>query len=129
MNLFWSGPVDGDQTLGFALMPPWLVSLFGFLRVGLMAALVLRLIGLGSNGGGGSTFGWPRSGAAAAAALAALLVFTSGAPARADFPSKELLDQLRDGLLEKPECHPQCASIARLRRLSSEAPSTSRSTM
>jgi hypothetical protein len=115
VNLFWSGPVDGDQTLGFVLMPPWLVSLFGFLRVGLMAALVLRLIGVGLSSGGGPAFGWPRSNGGAAAALAVLLVFTSGTPARADFPSKELLDQLRDGLLEKPECHPQCASIARLR--------------
>lgn len=114
ISLLWSGPVGGDQTLSFVLMPPWLVSLFGFLRVALMAALVLRLIGVAPIGSGRPAFGWLRASAGSTAVLGALLVFTSAAPARADFPSKELLDELRVGLLEKPECHPHCASIPRL---------------
>jgi len=115
VQLSWSGPVDADQQLRFALLPPWLVSLLGFVRVALMAALVLRLIGVGFGAGGGSAFAWPRARGAAAAGLIALLVSGGAAPARADFPSQALLDQLRDGLLERPECYPQCASIPRLR--------------
>ncbi len=114
VRLSWSGPVDADQGLRLALLPPWLVSLLGFARVALMVALVLRLIGVGF-GGGGSAFGRLRARDAATAALAALLAFGGGAPARANFPSKELLDELREGLLERPECYPQCASIPRLR--------------
>jgi hypothetical protein len=117
--LFWSGPVNGDQTLAFVLMPPWLVSLLGFVRIALMAALVLRLIGVqfGSGGGDRSILPWlrARGGAGAAVAIAALIVSAGAQPARADFPSKEMLDQLRDALLENPECYPRCASIPRLR--------------
>jgi hypothetical protein len=119
VTLFWSGPVDSDQQLGFVLMPPWLVSLFGFLRVALMAALAIRLIGvdLSSGDGGGSLSSWlrARGSAGAAAAIAALLVTSAAQPARAEFPPQELLDQLRAGLLEKPDCYPRCASIPRLR--------------
>jgi hypothetical protein len=119
VTLFWSGPVDADQELSFLLMPPWLVSLFGFLRVALMAALVIRLIGvdLGSGDGGNPTSNWlrARGSTAAAAAIAALLVTITAQPARAEFPPQELLDQLRAGLLEKPDCYPRCASISRLR--------------
>ncbi len=119
VTLFWSGPVDADQTLGLLLMPPWLVSLLGFLRVALMAALLLRLIGvdLGSGEGGSALSSWfrARDGAGAAAAIAVLLISIGSQPARAEFPSTELLDQLRAGLLEKPACHPDCAAISRLK--------------
>jgi hypothetical protein len=119
VTLFWSGPVGADQTLGFLLMPPWLVTLLGFLRVALMAALLMRLIGvdIGSGDGGRSLSSWfrARGSAGAAVTIAALLVSIGAQPARAEFPSKELLDQLRAGLLEKPDCYPRCASIPRLR--------------
>lgn len=119
VTLYWSGPVSSDQNLAFVLMPPWLVSSIGFLRVVLMAALVLCVIGIraGSGGRGPSKWGWLRPGgsAGATALLAALLVSTTALPARADFPSSQLLDQLRDALLENPECYPTCASIPRLR--------------
>jgi hypothetical protein len=114
VTLSWSGPVDREQKLGFVLMPPWLVSLFGFLRVASMAALLLLLLGV-EFGAGGSGFGWMRARGVAAAAIAALLVIGGASPSRAEFPPKQLLDELRAGLLERPSCQPQCASIPRLR--------------
>ena len=55
------------------------------------------------------------------AGLALLAPLLSAAPAQAQtqnaggpFPPKELLDELRTRLLEKPPCHPDCASFGRL---------------
>jgi len=118
VTLFWSGPVDADQKLGLVLMPPWLVTLLGFLRVALMVTLLLRVLGVDfGSGEGGSAFSrWfrARGGAGVAAVTAAVFITIGSQPARAEFPSTELLDQLRAGLLEKPACHPDCASISRL---------------
>src|SRR5262249_39324237 len=45
----------------------------------------------------------------------AMLLFALRAtPARADVPSDEMLDKLRERLTEKPDCAPTCASSSRL---------------
>jgi hypothetical protein len=49
-----------------------------------------------------------------AAALALVLVLPVALPAEAEIPSKELLEELRARLLERPDCHPNCVSMARL---------------
>ncbi|HXV37871.1 MAG TPA: hypothetical protein VEC18_12015, partial [Myxococcota bacterium] len=124
VELAWSGPVRADQTLSLVLMPPWLTSAFGFARVAALAALLLCMLGALSGGGRAPSFsGWLRARGGASAAVVALpiavliaaLATIGAAPASADFPSKELLDELRAALLEAPECAPQCAAIPRLR--------------
>jgi hypothetical protein len=119
VSLYWSGPVSRDQGLAFVLIPPWLVSLLGFLRVALMAALVLCVMGVKPGSGGSGFLGLSvlrtGAGAGAAAAITGMLLMAAPQPARADFPSSQLLGELRAALLENPECYPACASIPRLR--------------
>lgn len=105
VSLEWSGPVDREQQLHLYLLSPAANVLLAILRTLLLAALVARLL----------CTRWPWRGAAATAA-ALLLAFASGAaPARAEFPSDELLDTLRTRLLEPPDCHPWCAAVPRMR--------------
>lgn len=100
--LEWSGPVDHEQQLRLFLLSPLANLLLAVVQTLLLAALVARLVGLKLRR--------PLS----AAPLAALLLLAV-APARADFPSDALLEQLRDRLLEPPACHPSCASLPRMR--------------
>jgi hypothetical protein len=117
VGLLWNGPVTRSQELHLVLVPPWLTAVFGFLRVGLMAALGVCVVLFGSSGPG-----WiPRSVLLSRAAVAgtALLVSAAvlfgSAPARADYPSPELLDELQTRLLKAPECAPNCATATRMR--------------
>lgn len=98
--LEWSGPVDQNQELRLVLLPPRANLLLAVVQTLLVAALVARLIGLRLRGG-------------SAAPLASALLLAV-APARADFPSEALLEQLRSRLLEPPACHPTCASLPRM---------------
>lgn len=102
--LEWSGPVDRDQQLRLYLLPPSANLALAVVRTLLLALLLARLVSLR---------GVALRGAAPLAAVAALALV--GAPARADFPSGELLDQLRARLLEPDACQPWCASLPRMR--------------
>jgi hypothetical protein len=99
--LEWGGPVDHDQQLRLFLLSPMANRLLAIVQTLLLALLVARLVGLHVRR--------PRG----AAPIAALLLLAV-APARADFPSDALLDQLRNRLLEPPACHPTCASLPRM---------------
>ncbi|WP_254845433.1 hypothetical protein [Desulfovibrio sp. DV] len=101
VGLSWRGPVAVGETFRVTLLPPVATMLLGFARV-IFLGLALLLL-----------FDRERvrrlAGPAATAALA-LLVLT-GSPAgalAADFPPRELLDSLRERLLEPPRCLPQC---------------------
>ncbi|HVR61253.1 MAG TPA: hypothetical protein VMU50_05105 [Polyangia bacterium] len=109
VTLGWSGPVEPGQRLSLWLLSPDLSAALAFLRVVLLAVLILLLL----RQSRGIFRGWFTRAAGAAAALAVLL---SGAPraAAAEFPPAELLSQLRDGLLEKPACGSECASFGRM---------------
>jgi hypothetical protein len=108
VSLGWNGPVERTQRLSLWLLPPVAGAVLAFLRVALIAALVLLLFR-----GPRAMF---RSLVAPAAALAAAwLVLVAPASSRAaEFPPTELLDHLREGLLEKPKCAPNCATLGRL---------------
>jgi hypothetical protein len=113
VRLAWSGPVEQDQNVRLLLVPPWANSLLAWLRIALLALLVLCVLDQGSrlralfNG---------RRGAAAAVLLGMAL---AGSPPSsvlaAELPSPELLAELRARLLEPPECFPRCAASPRLR--------------
>jgi hypothetical protein len=115
VTLGWNGPVERTQRLVLWLIPPRASMLLSFLRVALVAALVLLLLG-----------GWRRVGGALArlgTPAAGVLLLLAGVlvprAAHADvaetaLPSEEVLDNLRERLLAKPDCHPLCASIGRL---------------
>jgi hypothetical protein len=106
VSLDWSGPVDRGQTLHLYLLPPSANLAVAVLRTLLLALVIARLLG--------APLQHLRGGASIAAA-ALLLVVAGGAPARADFPSDELLDKLRQRLNDPPDCAPACASLSRLK--------------
>jgi hypothetical protein len=123
--LQWSGPVTRDHALGLWLLPPWANGGLAIARVVLVVGLAGLFVrgwrrqlvagaGLGPLGlglGGVAARGL-MLGAGLAVALGAVAL---EAPlARAEMPTPELLDELRNRLLENPECTPNCAVISRL---------------
>jgi len=109
--LRWSGPVERDQELGLWLLPPWLAGALALVRVALLAAFVLLLLGrLPRRQRWGAS---PIIGSTVALALA-LGLGLAPAPARAELPTPELLQDLRERLLEDPSCAPSCAAASRL---------------
>ncbi len=124
VSLDWSGPVEKTQTLRLLLLPPWANLILAFVRVGLLVSLLLCLFGI--TGPILKNFFQKRLSAklnsqAKAAGMGLLFLLGSAAmwgafpgSARADFPSPELLGELRTELLEPPLCFPQCASISRM---------------
>lgn len=110
--LRWNGSVEADQEIRFLYLSPAANLLLATLRTALLAALLALVFGL--RGGRWRELA-PRAGPAAPAAAALLLALAAPASARAEaFPPKELLDELRGRLLEKPECAPACAEAPRL---------------
>nr|MBP7323368.1 hypothetical protein [Deltaproteobacteria bacterium] len=106
--LFWNGPVASDQTIHLWLLSPVANLILAFLRTGLLAMVILLLVPLRVES--------LRRGKAVIGifCLAFLLV---PAPSRAQdvgYPSPELLQELQNRLLEKPDCLPACAASPRM---------------
>ena len=110
VELGWRGPVEQTQQLRLVLIPPWANFALALLRVGLVVLLALGVVGVRLPRL------WGRGGAAAAL-VAGLVCGGTLVPraAWAELPSPELLAELREALLEDPECFPVCASSPRMR--------------
>jgi len=114
IRMQWNGPVAGDHQLRLWLLPPTANLVLAFVRVILLAFLIIGLVDL--------RFWWQlvnqRLKPAAAAAIFVLLTGwfqPSGAEtANSAFPPPEILQQLQDRLLEKADCYPQCADLVRM---------------
>jgi len=106
VTLVWSGPVEQTQQLHLYLLTPAMNLALAISRVALLALLVARLLGVRRTAA--------RPGAPLVAVLAAVL---SGHAtlARAEFPSADMLNELRARLLAPPDCDPSCAALPRLR--------------
>ncbi|HEY8088628.1 MAG TPA: hypothetical protein VIF09_12305, partial [Polyangiaceae bacterium] len=105
--LRWSGPVTAAQRLHLYLLSPGVNLLLALLRTALLVVLLIRLLP------------WahrilPRGWAPGAAAAIAFALLLAPHAARADVPSKEMLEELQSRLLRKPECLPSCASSGRM---------------
>ena len=113
VELEWSGPVARVETLRLWLVPPWGNALAALLRAVLLGLLTAIALGLRR----GSLRPPPPASAPIAAALLALLALAApGAPARAaDFPSDEILNELRERLTEPAPCIPRCIEITTMR--------------
>ncbi len=104
LDLTWNGPVPQDHRIELWLLTPgWNLAL-ALARLVLVLVLGLKIAGLS-----GAVFG--RTPAVAAGLLVAGL---SGLPTPAsaqEFPSTELLEELKARLLAPPDCLPACADI------------------
>lgn len=114
VNLEWSGPVSQDQRMHLYLLSPWVNLLLALLRVATLTLLIggvfdwrpwLSKAGQAVNAGGG---------AAAVLIVLAALQAGSARASETGFPPPELLDALRDRLLEPADCYPHCADVSRL---------------
>lgn len=113
VGLTWRGPVDAGQELRLWLIPPGVNKFLAAARVFLLLILALAVAGAPVER-------WAltiraRLMALRGAPLALILLLASMPCAAQQMPSKELLDELRARLTEKPDCSPDCAQISRMR--------------
>ena len=114
--LGWDGPVDPQQTLRPVVIGPLVVSLW---RLAACVLLAVLFVALARESYGRPSLPlldrWlPRAapGAVAVALLLAALGAVAPAPAQAQMPSAEVLEQLRQRLSRPPECAPSCISVS-----------------
>jgi hypothetical protein len=114
VGLSWSGPVAKDQTLRLILLSPLVNLLLALVRVVLLGLLIWGVVDWKPW--------WRRiqphlkAGAALTPVLFICCLIRWTPPAAADypFPPAELLEQLRQRLLEPSDCLPHCADISRM---------------
>jgi hypothetical protein len=112
VSLAWSGPVARAQTLRLFLLTPWANLLLALMRVGLLVALMWVLIDWRPW--------WQRLrqrwgvGALALVAMAVVAGWQPAISSAEGFPPPELLEGLRQRILEKPDCLPHCADVSRM---------------
>jgi hypothetical protein len=106
----WNGPIERGQQVRLWLMSPTINMALAFLRVFLLAFLIFRLVDF-------RRWKLPASGDAVIAVAAFILLLPCPAAANTEdaaYPSTGLLQQLKERLLEKPDCLPNCADSPRL---------------
>jgi len=106
----WNGPVNKDQQVRLWLLSPFFNLILGFVRVLFLALLIFGLIGFKRWKIKAGSF-------APAAVLLCMLLFpglSAGETKSPLYPSPELLQQLQERLLEKPDCLPECADSPKI---------------
>ncbi len=101
--LKWSGPVERSQRLRLLLLSPPMNFILALVRAALIVALVLRTIPWNNL----------RKKVRLAGAVTGLALLMIPSAAHAEIPNKEVLKELEERLLAKPECAPNCASSSR----------------
>ncbi|MGK5094214.1 hypothetical protein WDW89_19640 [Deltaproteobacteria bacterium TL4] len=114
----WNGPVASTQEISLLLTSPRVNLFLSFLRVLLLASLILCVLDIRITKEKKIQF--PDSNSPLWGLVLLLLIGLSPTPTQADFPSSSLLDELRTRLIKPPECLPECASIAKLKLMLSE---------
>lgn len=117
VSMSWSGPVSRDQQISLTLIGPKTNFVLAGLRVVLLCLLILGILNIryGPKTGwrlpqiGIASFGTP-SISVMIFVMSLMFVFHSR-EAQADIPDQQILNELRDRLLEKADCLPRCAEI------------------
>lgn len=104
--LSWNGGVDSQQTIQFWYLDPTTSLLLNFLRVFLVLILSLLMLDRVKI-----PFRIPALGFKLCLSL---LLILPAMPIHADYPSTELLKELKQRLLKAPDCLPSCAQIQSL---------------
>ncbi|MDO9041689.1 MAG: hypothetical protein Q7U64_04995 [Desulfocapsaceae bacterium] len=108
----WSGPVQRDQQISLTLIGPKTNMVLTFTRILLMGLLALGMLNVAYRRGKGWVLpDWKSSFLLLPFLLSGFLA--GPVPCQADeIPSPEMFEQLRDRLLEKADCFPNCAAIS-----------------
>lgn len=122
-RLTWKGPVPKGHVMSLWLIGPRLGFILTLARLTLVILLALLLAGLPVGDwlrrlrepGGASGLG------RAMLPLLLLLVASGARAAETAFPPREILDDLRNRLLEQHECFPNCAESPRARLKATDA--------
>jgi len=117
INLSWNGPVVKEQNFRLFLVPPGVNRILNFLRIALIAVLVLLLIGYSFT----KLKGLLRVNKTTVSSLIAMTVLfivsysvSPNVHADTSIPDEKVLKTLRDKLLQPPNCLPRCAQAARM---------------
>ncbi len=102
----WNGQVQPTQMVHPIFIPLGVERFLTVARVGLLLALAALLLGVKRSG---RSFSIP--GAKTVALLVAALGFGLAGTASAQFPDKEMLDDLRNRLLEESDAYPTAADL------------------
>ncbi len=108
--LSWNGSVDAEQQLRLWYLSPKLTMLLNFVRVILISVLSLLMFGIAEK------FRFKLKGGLPMLLGLALIPMLS-MPSQniyADIPDQVMLDNLRNKLLETPDCLPSCAQIPQM---------------
>lgn len=105
----WSGPVTRDQSISFTLIGPRINMVLAFVRVFLILALSLGMLGGHSQKGKGINFSQVKS-LKIFSFLVLFLVLPLAAKA-GEIPPPQMLEALQQRLLERDDCFPFCADI------------------
>ncbi len=112
--LSWNGPVDASQDMRLVILPRWLVSALRIVEVTLLLLFAGIVAAEIANRQwqlpGGLKLGRTPAASVLVAGLCVSLL-TVGHSAFAEMPTRDLLQQLEQRLLEPPECVPRCAEI------------------
>ena len=102
-----SSPIDATQNMKLWLISPGMKFVLTILQIALLILLLKKIWTTPKR-----KFGLEIP--PAASAFVILLAVFLGSPVQAQFPSQELLDQLKERVLEKPDCLPHCAQYQNL---------------
>lgn len=111
-SLDWVGPVEEGHAIRLWLLAPWMRALLALFAVGVSAWLAVVLLRAKTAPEPPESRGRPPYRAAATTAF--LLVLAAALPARAQTPSTELLNDLRNRLTRAPTCAPECVTVSKL---------------
>ncbi len=117
-SLNWSGPVHRDHKVRFLLLPRAGGAMISVLRILLGGVLALLLLRFAAFQLRNAPLPRRRSNPAPAALLLGAVSWLGAMSytdsARAEIPSQEMLDQLRERVTRSPLCAPHCSSVQRM---------------
>ena len=115
LSLTWSGPVSRDQQVRFFLLSPFVNLLLALARCVLLIVLIAGMLDWRKQ--------WQRLRGRMEAAVPVMVCLAlvggfggmgTAKAAQNGFPPADMLDTLRQRLLEKPDCLPNCADLSRM---------------
>lgn len=113
-RLQWGGPVEPSQTMRLVVLTALWVSVWRIVGIVLVALALYAIVRFGYPSFGVPRLDrWLRIAPAATAILLAVALSLTAPESRAQTPSPELLEELKQRLSRPPKCAPDCVSIAR----------------